>query len=111
MSDPRYPSPDPQAQATAPEIDGADADTGDDRRDAGGFGSPHHGVDPKLLEILVCPVTKSVLRYDPSRAELISEAAGLAFPIRDGVPIMLVDEARRLDDTPPAVAGPASDPA
>lgn len=58
------------------------------------------GVDPKLLEILVCPVTKTGLRYDAHARELISEAAGLAFPIRDGVPIMLVDEARRLDDTP-----------
>ncbi len=58
------------------------------------------GVDPKLLEILVCPVTKAPLRLDRERAELISEAAGLAFPIRDGIPIMLVDEARRLDDTP-----------
>ncbi|MBN9495507.1 MAG: Trm112 family protein [Alphaproteobacteria bacterium] len=54
-------------------------------------------VDPKLLEILVCPVTKGPLRYDRDRAELISEGAGLAFPIRDGIPIMLVDEARRLD--------------
>ncbi len=54
-------------------------------------------VDPKLLEILVCPVTKGPLRYDRARAELVSEGAGLAFPIRDGIPIMLVDEARRLD--------------
>ena len=54
-------------------------------------------VDPKLLEILVCPVTKGPLRYDRDRAELVSENAGLAFPIRDGIPIMLVDEARRLD--------------
>lgn len=54
-------------------------------------------VDPKLLEILVCPVTKGPLRYDRERAELVSEVAGLAFPIRDGIPIMLVDEARRLD--------------
>lgn len=56
-------------------------------------------VDPKLLEILVCPLTKSVLRYDSAAQELISEQAGLAYPIRDGIPIMLVDEARRLDDT------------
>jgi uncharacterized protein len=54
-------------------------------------------VDPKLLEILVCPVTKGALRYDRERAELVSDGAGLAFPIRDGIPIMLVDEARRLD--------------
>ncbi len=54
-------------------------------------------VDPKLLEILVCPVTKGTLRYDADTGELVSEAAGLAYPIRDGIPIMLVDEARRID--------------
>jgi uncharacterized protein YbaR (Trm112 family) len=58
------------------------------------------GVDPKLLEILVCPLTKGPLRYDRERQELISERAGLAYPIRDGIPIMLIDEARRLDDAP-----------
>ena len=56
------------------------------------------GVDPKLLEILVCPLTKSTLTYDREANELISEAAGLAYPIRDGIPIMLVEEARRLDE-------------
>ncbi len=55
-------------------------------------------VDPKLLEILVCPLTKAPLRYDAAKQELISEKAGLAFPIREGIPIMLVDEARRLHD-------------
>ncbi len=55
-------------------------------------------IDPKLLEILVCPITKSTLRYDRERQELISDKAGLAFPIRDGIPIMLADEARQLDD-------------
>lgn len=54
-------------------------------------------VDPKLLEILVCPLTKGPLRYDAAQAELISERAGLAYPIRDGIPIMLIDEARSLD--------------
>ena len=54
-------------------------------------------VDPRLLEILVCPLTKTTLRYDADAQELVSEAAGLAFPIRDGIPIMLVDEARELD--------------
>jgi uncharacterized protein YbaR (Trm112 family) len=54
-------------------------------------------VDPKLLEILVCPLTKSPLRYDAAKQELISDKAGLAYPIRDGIPIMLVDEARELD--------------
>ncbi|MGD8325752.1 MAG: Trm112 family protein [Sphingomonadales bacterium] len=58
----------------------------------------HTEVDPKLLEILVCPVTKTALHYDRKAQELISKAAGLAFPIRDGVPIMLVDEARPLED-------------
>ena len=64
-------------------------------------------VDPKLLEILVCPVTKAALRYDRQRQELISLEAGLAYPIRDGIPIMLVDEARRLrDDEMPAKPSP-----
>jgi len=54
-------------------------------------------VDPRLLEILVCPVTKGPLVYDRARGELISEQAGLAYPIRDGIPIMLPDEARKLD--------------
>lgn len=58
-------------------------------------------VDPRLLEILVCPVTKTNLEYDRDRSELISRAAGLAFPVRDGVPIMLVDEARVLEDDEP----------
>ena len=55
------------------------------------------GIDPKLLEILVCPLTKSALSYDKDAQELISEQARLAYPIRDGIPIMLVDEARQLD--------------
>ena len=54
-------------------------------------------VDPKLLEILVCPLTKGPLEYDRERQELISRHAGLAFPIRDGIPIMLAAEARALD--------------
>ena len=56
-------------------------------------------VDPKLLEILVCPVTHSTLRYDMDKQELISDQAKLAFPIRDGIPVMLIDEARSLEDT------------
>lgn len=52
--------------------------------------------DPKLLEMLVCPVTKATLRYDAQKQELISDKAGLAFPIREGIPIMLEDEARRI---------------
>jgi uncharacterized protein len=55
-------------------------------------------IDPRLLEILVCPVTRSTLSYDAARQELISKAAKLAYPIRDGVPIMLPEEARPLDD-------------
>ena len=54
-------------------------------------------VDPKLLEILVCPVTRAPLRYDREAQELVSESAGLAYPIRDGIPIMLPDEARQLE--------------
>lgn len=55
-------------------------------------------IDPRLLEILVCPVTKGKLEYDRERGELISRAAGLAYPIRDGIPIMLPEEARPLND-------------
>jgi uncharacterized protein len=56
------------------------------------------GVDPRLLEILVCPLTKTTLRYDRERNELVSLAARLAYPIRDGIPIMLPEEARRIDE-------------
>ena len=55
-------------------------------------------LDPKLLEILVCPLTKTSLDYDAEHQELISRAAGLAYPIRDGIPIMLPEEARKLDE-------------
>ena len=55
-------------------------------------------VDPKLLEILVCPVTKGPLTYDREAQELISEQAKRAFPIRDGIPVMLIEEARDLED-------------
>ena len=53
-------------------------------------------IDPKLLEILVCPISRTPLVYDEQMQELVSEAAGLAFPIRNGIPVMLVEEARRL---------------
>ena len=57
----------------------------------------HSGkLDPSLLSILVCPVTKAPLRYDEAAGELISERAGLAYPVRDGIPIMLPEEARKL---------------
>ncbi len=79
MADPKPPEAEgaPRAEPRPPETRGAQ-------------------VDPKLLEILVCPVTHTRLRYDAEKQELISEAAGLAYPIRDGIPIMLQDEARPL---------------
>jgi uncharacterized protein len=58
----------------------------------------HPTLDPRLLEVLVCPLTKTPLRYDRERMELVSDAAKLAYPIRDGVPVMLPDEARNLAD-------------
>jgi uncharacterized protein YbaR (Trm112 family) len=63
-------------------------------------------ADRRMLEALVCPVTQATLSYDSERQELVSRAAGLAFPIRGGIPIMLVDEARKLD----ALAGPGDAP-
>jgi uncharacterized protein len=62
-------------------------------------------IDAKLLEILVCPLTKTTLQYDAGAQELISKAAGLAYPIRDGVPLLTMENARRLDD---AQRGPQS---
>ena len=56
------------------------------------------GIDPKLLEILICPVARTPLVYDAEKQELISRQAGLAYPIRDGIPIMLPDEARQLGE-------------
>jgi uncharacterized protein YbaR (Trm112 family) len=58
---------------------------------------PASSIDPKLLEILVCPVTKSVLEYDAEKQELVSRAGKLAYPIRDGIPIMLPEEARKIE--------------
>lgn len=55
-------------------------------------------VDPKLLELLVCPVTKTPLRYDAAKGELLSDTAGLAYPIRDGVPVMIASEARAMEE-------------
>ena len=60
--------------------------------------APAGDIDPKLLEILVCPLTKGPLEYDRGARELISRKAGLAYPVRDGIPIMLPDEARRLEE-------------
>jgi len=59
---------------------------------------PPAALDPRLLEILVCPLTKGPLEYDRAAGELISHKAGLAFPIRDGIPVMLIEEARKLED-------------
>ena len=61
--------------------------------------SPPHAVDPRLLELLVCPLTKTRLEYDGAKQELISRAAGLAFPIKNGVPLLISDAARPLDDS------------
>lgn len=60
--------------------------------------TPRSSIDPKFLEILVCPITHKTLEYDAATQELISSAAKLAFPIRDGIPILLEDEARALDN-------------
>jgi len=59
--------------------------------------SEDSAFDPRMLEALVCPVTHAVLRYDAQKQELVSRAAHLAFPIRNGIPVMLIDEARKLD--------------
>ena len=64
---------------------------------AGNTAPDQNEIDPKLLELLVCPVTHATLEYDRKAGELISRAAGLAYPIRNGIPIMLADEARKLD--------------
>lgn len=63
-----------------------------------GARSNRNSVDPKLLELLVCPLTKGPLEWDPERQELISRRARLAYPVRDGVPVMLPSEARELQD-------------
>ncbi len=68
-------------------------------------------VDPKLIEILVCPLTKGPLTYDRAAQELVSAQAGLAYPIRDGIPIMLADEARTLSDEEKAKFGAGPKPA
>lgn len=68
------------------------------QQDSAPAAAPGRTVDPKLLEILVCPVTKTRLDYDAERQELVSRAARLAYPVRDGIPIMLAEEARTLGD-------------
>ena len=66
-------------------------------------------VDPRLLEVLVCPLTHTTLEYDRARGELISRAANLAYPIRNGVPIMLPEEARALDAVSGALPAPGAE--
>ncbi|MXN65010.1 Trm112 family protein [Stappia sp. GBMRC 2046] len=65
---------------------------------SGPEGAAPRPIDRKLLELLVCPLTKTTLEYDEGKQELVSRAAKLAYPIRDGIPIMLPDEARKLED-------------
>jgi len=91
MADPK--SPDPKAPDAKPGEPAAEPAPARPAETRGGQ------VDPKLLEILVCPVTHTRLRYDAEKQELVSDAAGLAYPIRDGIPIMLQDEARPLKVT------------
>jgi uncharacterized protein YbaR (Trm112 family) len=71
----------------------------DDAKTEAQDAATHSGVDPRLLEILICPVTRGPLIYDREAGELISKKAGLAYPIRDGIPIMLEDEARAIDES------------
>lgn len=80
----------------------------DDATSTAGASEPHTLVDRRLLELLVCPLSKGELIYDAARQELISRVARIAYPIRDGVPIMLVDEARPLDDNDPALRRPGT---
>lgn len=75
-------------------------------RDDGSSRAPAE-PDPKLLEILVCPLTRGPLTYDRAAQELVSESAQLAYPVRDGIPIMLPEEARALDDASPSATPPA----
>jgi len=65
-----------------------------------GTGAASEQIDPRLLEVLVCPLTKATLQYDAKAQELISHTAGLAYPIRNGVPLMVIDAAREIDDKP-----------
>ena len=69
---------------------------------------PKDDIDPVLLEILVCPLTKQPLQYDREAQELVSKAAGLAYPVRKGIPIMLPDEARKLGDDAPGKGAKSS---
>ena len=94
-------SPIDDTAADEPDQDKAGSDAaGDDQPDtAGRARQGGRVVDRKLLEILVCPLTKTTLEYDAKAQELISRAAGLAYPIRNGIPIMLPEEARQLEES------------
>jgi hypothetical protein len=70
----------------------------DDSDEPQAAAEPAPEVDPRLLEVLVCPLTKGPLTYDRARGELVSRSARLAYPVRDGVPVMLADEARSLEE-------------
>jgi uncharacterized protein YbaR (Trm112 family) len=97
---PDDPTDDPAGDAPGADEPGPDQ-AGPDETGPGETGGARHGgrtVDRKLLEILVCPLTKTTLEYDAKRQELVSRAAKLAFPIRDGIPILLEEEARQLTD-------------
>ena len=85
--------------SVSPGADYHDKDSADRRRHCMNTSTerPENTVDPKLLEILVCPLTKGPLEFDPAKQELISRAAKLAYPIRDGIPIMLPEEARKIE--------------
>ena len=95
MADPKSPETKPPESAEAPAPRPAEPRPAEARPAEARGGQ----VDPKLLEILVCPVTHTRLRYDAEKQELVSDAAGLAYPVRDGIPIMLQDEARPLKVT------------
>ncbi len=93
------PDPDEAGPDEAGPDEAGPDEAGDDTPEpSGGARQSGRTVDRKLLEILVCPLTKTTLEYDAARQELVSRAAKLAFPIRDGIPILLEEEARRLTD-------------
>lgn len=91
--DTNKPAEESDAKATGP-----DDGRSDDISAATPSGQDADHVDPRLLELLVCPLTKTRLKYDAERNELVSKAAGLAFPIKNGVPLMIEEAARQLDD-------------
>ena len=95
---PDDPIDDTTGDEPGPDEAGPDKLGNDAPEPSGSAGQGGRPVDRKLLEILVCPLTKTTLEYDAARQELVSRAAKLAFPIRDGIPILLEEEARQLTD-------------